>query len=300
MDHNQKTCSFFVHLPLRRFRQGSDCGKASARSRWHLPNVFSLFDCSTEGHSCPPRLLSPRKTCCFGFTICVSTDHWARVNHLPAPASSSEHCLQFSETSVSSVSSVVADPSSSSDPSASVQHGSWRSSSAELPKKNLVVEGMLRSRVRQDLVNLGKRRSSSVHGLHSLVSSSASSLWTSSPSVNVQQGTCRSSSEDCPKKNLIGQWGLYRYFCFHLGESCSSSAEQTRQLAVPLSPSSLATVEVSWIVTLLRSQVFFFFWYKDWESTCLFISSLCACSWAAMTPPSTGWYLKCENIPVVL
>ena len=55
----------------------------------------------------------------------------------------------------------------------------------------------------QDVVDLGKRRSSSVHCRHSVVSD-ASSLWTSSPSTKVQQGTCRSSSEKLSKKNLMG------------------------------------------------------------------------------------------------
>ena len=55
----------------------------------------------------------------------------------------------------------------------------------------------------QDVADLGKRRSSSVHCRHSVVSD-ASSLWTSSPSTKVQQGTCRSSSEKLSKKNLMG------------------------------------------------------------------------------------------------
>ena len=60
-DHNRKS-SICPLPPLRRFPRESDCGTASAHSRWRLPAVSSLCGCSTVGRSYPRCLGWQRRT----------------------------------------------------------------------------------------------------------------------------------------------------------------------------------------------------------------------------------------------
>ena len=77
-----------LHSPLKQLHQWYDCDKASARSRSHLPAVFSLFGCSTAGHSCPPRLMLPRKTYRLVLVFNCQLD-LKSVSKVVSPASSS-------------------------------------------------------------------------------------------------------------------------------------------------------------------------------------------------------------------